>query len=125
MDLKNTLADVSLSAAIIVLWGLFFSPDADQVKKAQLEKERNELINNEDAPKLIENEEIKLITRENAINESERVTFENNKLDCWEHSNLLAAKAEGSKRAGEILMDKRRYFLSCMKRKGWVLKVSK
>ena len=45
MDLKNTLAAVSLSAAIIVLWGLFFAPDADQVKKAQLENERNELIN--------------------------------------------------------------------------------
>ena len=36
-------------------------PDVDQVKKAQLEKERNELVNNEDAPKLIENEEIKVI----------------------------------------------------------------
>ena len=80
MDLKNTLAAVSLSAAIIVLWGLFFAPDADQVKKAQLENERNELINNEDAPKLIENEEIKIITRESAINESSRITFENENI---------------------------------------------
>ena len=31
------------------------------------------LFKNEDAPKLIENEEIKVITRENAINESERI----------------------------------------------------
>ena len=80
MDLKNTLAAVSLSAAIIVLWSLFFAPDADQVKKAQLENERNELINNEDAPKLIENEEIKIITRESAINESSRITFENENI---------------------------------------------
>ena len=57
--------------------------------------------------------------------DSNLITFENNKLDCHEHSNLLAAKAEGSKRAGEILIDKRRYFLSCMKRKGWVSKVLK
>ncbi|MEC9423191.1 MAG: hypothetical protein VYC01_02470 [Nitrospinota bacterium] len=57
--------------------------------------------------------------------DSNRITFENNKLDCQEHSNLLAAKAEGSKRAGEILIDKRRYFLGCMKRKGWTSKVSK
>ena len=57
--------------------------------------------------------------------DSNLITFENNKLDCHEHSNLLAAKAEGSKRAGEILIDKRRYFLSCMKRKGWVSRVSK
>ena len=89
MDLKNTLAAVSLSAAIIVLWGLFFAPDADQVKKAQLEKERNELINNEDAPKLIENEEIKLITRENAINESERVTFENENIPQMISGNMV------------------------------------
>ena len=68
MDLKNTLAAVSLSAAVIVLYGLFFAPDPKQVKDAQLEKERNELVNNEDAPKLIENEEIKVITREKAIN---------------------------------------------------------
>ena len=26
MDLKSTLAAVSLSAAVIVLWGLFFAP---------------------------------------------------------------------------------------------------
>lgn len=57
--------------------------------------------------------------------DSNLITFENNKLDCHEHSNLLAAKAEGSKRAGEILIDKRRYFLSCMKRNGWISKVSK
>ena len=80
MDLKNTLAAVSLSAAVIVLYGLFFAPDPKQVKDAQLEKERNELVNNEDAPKLIENEEIKVITREKAINESERVIFENENI---------------------------------------------
>lgn len=57
--------------------------------------------------------------------DSNPVAFEDNKLNCKEHSKSLASKAEGSKRAGEILMDKRRYFLSCMKRKGWVLKVSK
>ena len=80
MDLKNTLAAVSLSAAIIVLWGLFFAPDPQQVKEAQLEKEGNELVNNEDAPKLIENEEIKVLTREKAINESSRIIFENENI---------------------------------------------
>ena len=80
MDLKNTLAAVSLSAAIIVLWGLFFAPDPQQVKEGQLEKEINELTQNEDAPKLIENDEIKVITRENAIKESERIIFENENI---------------------------------------------
>ena len=80
MDLKNTLAAVSLSAAIIVLWGLFYAPDPQQVKEAQLEKEGNELVNNEDAPKLIENEEIKVLTREKAISESSRIIFENENI---------------------------------------------
>ena len=80
MDLKGTLAAISLSAAVIVLWGLFFAPSPDQVKKVQLEKERNELINNEDAPKLIEKEEIKVISREKAIAESSRIIFENENI---------------------------------------------
>ena len=67
MDLKNTLAAVSLSAAIIVLWGLFFAPDPQKVNEAQMEKERSEQLQNEDAPKLIENEEIKELSRDNAI----------------------------------------------------------
>ena len=45
MDLKNTLAAVSLSAAIIVLWGLFFAPDPQEIKEAQLNKEINEYNN--------------------------------------------------------------------------------
>ena len=37
MDLKNTLAAVSLSAAIIVLWGLFFAPAPKELKETQLD----------------------------------------------------------------------------------------
>ena len=80
MDLKNTLAAVSLSAAIIVLWGLFMQPSPEELKERQLEKEKSELIQNQDAPKLIENEEVKVISRENALVESERVIFENDNL---------------------------------------------
>jgi len=60
----------------------------------------------------------------NERKDSNRVVFEKNKLDCQEHSELLASKAEGSKRAGEIMIDKKRYFISCMMRKGWISKVS-
>ena len=80
MDLKNTLAAVSLSAAIIVLWGLFMQPSPEELKERQLEKEKSELIQNQDAPKLIENEEVKVISRENALVESERVIFENDNI---------------------------------------------
>ena len=80
MDLKNTLAAVSLSAAIIVLWGLFFAPDPQEIKEAQLNKEINEQVQNEDAPKLIENEEIKVLSRDNAINQTDRIIFENENI---------------------------------------------
>ena len=43
MDLKNTLAAVSLSAAVIVIWGLFFAPSPKNQEEVQLEKEKNEL----------------------------------------------------------------------------------
>ena len=66
MDLKNTLAAVSLSAAIIVLWGLFLH-QIRKSKRRTIRKERSEQIQNEDAPKLIENEEIKVLSRDNAI----------------------------------------------------------
>ena len=80
MDLKNTLAAVSLSAAVIILYGLFFAPSPQEIKEERLEKERNELVQNEDAPKLLESDEIKVITRESAIKESERVVFENENI---------------------------------------------
>ena len=80
MDIKNTLAAVSLSAAIIVIWGLFMQPSPQEIKEAQLEKEKNEITQNEDAPKLIENEEVKIISRKNAINQSDRIIFENQNI---------------------------------------------
>lgn len=53
-----------------------------------------------------------------------KTTFRENKANCQKHSNLLASKSEGSKRAGEIAIDQKNYFLGCMERKGWVLRVS-
>ena len=93
MDLKNTLAAVSLSAAIIVLWGLFFAPDPQEVKEAQLEKERSEQVQNEDAPKLIENEEIKVsklsFNQLKKINYSEQLQNVLTKVSIYEYLNKI------------------------------------
>ena len=51
-------------------------------------------------------------------------TFMKNKLICQKHSKLLAFRSEGSKGAGEMAIEQDKYFLSCMKRKGWVLRTS-
>ena len=51
MDSKNVIAAISLSAAVIILYGLFFAPEPQQINQTQQEK--NEIVESSDAPKLI------------------------------------------------------------------------
>lgn len=53
-----------------------------------------------------------------------KVTFQGNMEECGKLGHLQATRSEGSKRAGEILIDKKRYFMNYMNRKGWIAKVS-
>jgi|TARA_B100000959_G_C14971943_1_gene620061 hypothetical protein len=57
--------------------------------------------------------------------DSSETSFNNNLEECEKLGHLQASRPEGSKRAGEILIDKKRYFLGCMDRKGWIPKSSK
>ena len=55
MDTKNTIAAISLSAAVIVIWQLFFglSPEEIKQKKINQEKiEKQEIQKSSDAPSL-------------------------------------------------------------------------
>ena len=56
MDSKNVIAAISLSAAVIILYGLFFAPEPQQIQKTQ---QQNEIVKDSEAPKLIETQEIK------------------------------------------------------------------
>ncbi len=78
MEPKNIIAAISLSAAVIILYGLFFAPDPQEIKKIQ--EEKKEIVQNSEAPKLDQNQEYSEITREEAIKDSERVTFENSNI---------------------------------------------
>tara|TARA_A100001037_G_scaffold300485_1_gene328140 strand:- start:22 stop:177 length:156 start_codon:yes stop_codon:yes gene_type:complete len=42
MDLKNIIAAITLSAAVIVLYGLFFAPTQEELSKIN-EKGKNEI----------------------------------------------------------------------------------
>ena len=77
MDTRNVIAAISLSACVIVLWGLFFveSPDPNKIKKDPIEKTK--VVENSEAPSLDQNEEIKKISRDDAIKKSSRIFFEN------------------------------------------------
>ena len=78
MEPKNVIAAISLSAAVIILFGLFFAPDPQEIKKIQ--EEKKEIVQNSEAPSLEQNQEFSKITREEAIEESERIVFENDNI---------------------------------------------
>ena len=76
MDLKNIIAAIALSAAVIVLYGLFFAPSPEQLSKSN-KIQQNEIVENNDIPSLEDKVEVKTISRQEALNSSERITFEN------------------------------------------------
>ena len=75
MDTKNVIAAISLSAAVIVLYTLFFQPDPTTIKKNSAEQEKIE--NNADTPSLDKNENFTKISRTDALKENDRIEFEN------------------------------------------------
>jgi len=78
MDTKNVIAAISLSAAVIILYSLFFQPDPATIKKNLAEQ--NKIEQSSDAPSLDQNESIVEISREEALAESNRVEFENDSV---------------------------------------------
>ncbi len=77
MDLKNIIAAIALSAAVIVLYGLFFSPTQEQINTLNNKSLENSAIEDSDTPKIEETLEVKNISRETAIKENKRIFFEN------------------------------------------------
>ena len=76
MDLKNIIAAITLSAAVIVLYGLFFAPTQEQINNLNNKDEKN-ITQNTDAPTIDEKIEVKTITREDALGKDNRIFFEN------------------------------------------------
>ena len=77
MDTKNVIAAIALSSAVIVLYSLFFIPD--QTTNQNL-TEKKKIEQNSDTPSLEQKETLKNISREEALNQSERVIFENDNI---------------------------------------------
>ena len=80
MDTKNIIAAISLSAAVIIIYGLFFAPDPQQIKQKQIELKNNTTIENSEAPKIEPKEEVAKISRKDAISNTKRVKFENENI---------------------------------------------
>ena len=77
MDTRNVIAAISLSAAVIILYSLFFAPPP--ITKENL-SEKNKTEQNTDAPSLVQEEKLKEISREDALSESKRIQFENQSI---------------------------------------------
>ena len=75
MDTKNVIAAISLSAAVIILYSLFFQPDPATIKKNLAEQ--NKIENNTDTPSLDKNENFSKLSRTDALKENDRIQFEN------------------------------------------------
>ena len=74
MDTRNVIAAISMSAAVIILYSLFFAPPP--ITKEQI-AEQNKTEQNNDAPSLDQKEKVTEISREEALGQSERIQFEN------------------------------------------------
>ncbi len=79
MDSKNTIAAIALSSAVIVLYSLFFVPEKQPANQNLIEKEKIE--QNSDAPALEQKQILARVSREEALNESERIKFENSNIE--------------------------------------------
>ncbi|MBD1165733.1 membrane protein insertase YidC [Pelagibacterales bacterium SAG-MED10] len=77
METRNIIAAISLSAAVILLYTLFFAPPPVTQESIA---EKNKTEQSSDAPSLDQKENISEISREQALSESERIQFENQSI---------------------------------------------
>ena len=80
MDTKNVIAAISLSAAVIILYSLFFAPPVVDQKNISNDKNTSSQNSSSDAPSLVQDEKIIKISRDEALEENERILFENDKI---------------------------------------------
>jgi len=78
MDTKNVIAAISLSAAVIIIYALFFGPSPEQIKKTQ--EQKNQITQNSETPSLDISQNASKISRKEAIQENERIKFENENI---------------------------------------------
>ena len=75
MDTKNVIAAISLSAAVIILYSLFWAPSPQELK--EVNQEKNKVIETTEAPSLEVEEKVLEISRSEAKSKNKRVEFEN------------------------------------------------
>ena len=77
METRNVIAAISLSAAVIILYSLFFAPPP--ITKENL-AEKNKTEKNTDTPNIEQKQNVTEISREEALSQSKRIQFENQSI---------------------------------------------
>ncbi len=80
MDTRNVIAAISLSAAVIILYGLFFAPPSPDPKQVTNNDQNKNNLQLSEAPKIEQNIENNKISRSEAITKVERILFENENI---------------------------------------------
>ena len=82
MDTKNVIAAISLRAAVIILYGLFFAPEPPSKKIKDVSDSENIIVESTDAPKIDAEEIVNNIklSRSDALGEDDRIEFENQNI---------------------------------------------
>jgi YidC/Oxa1 family membrane protein insertase len=78
MDIKNVIAAISLSAAVIIIYSLFFGPSQEELKQNQIKQEQ--IKESSEAPSIDKNENFTKLSRKEALIENPRVLFENDNV---------------------------------------------
>ena len=78
MDSKNVIAAISLSAAVIILYSLFFAPSPQDLK--QVQEKKSQVTETTEAPSLEVEEKVLEISRSEAKSKNQRIEFENNSM---------------------------------------------
>ena len=81
MDSKNEIAAIALSAAVIILYSLFFAPSPQELKKQDLNKDQVQQTTETDTPSLDKNEDLSKISRKDALLENDRIKFEHKNVN--------------------------------------------
>ena len=63
MDTKNVIAAISLSAAVIIIYSLFFAPDPQQIQQTKLEQEKKQILEKSDTPSLDQEQKVSKVSR--------------------------------------------------------------
>ena len=80
MDTINIIAAISLSAAVIILYSLFFAPPPPDPTQIKTEKNKTTQNTSSEAPSLDQNDETIKISRKEALKEGKRIFFENENI---------------------------------------------